>query len=178
MIVRSASRCKRLFPDRRSSLPYNEDAVDTFEYSVVTRAGPALAWAIYTDWRRWPRFSDMYGAIDWIRGEPWQIGSRLRIRIVKPVSTTVEHVITLCLPPQKLAWIDHAMGTTMEQWVVFEPLPDGDTRVTTAAAFTGLTAFLAGLALKQVLLDFTHTWYDNFRDECDAAAAQQASRAL
>lgn len=179
MLVRPAPRRKPPVSSAagfavQGSASYNEDAVDSFEYTVTTRAAPALAWQIYTDWRRWPRFSDMYGAIDWIKGEPWQVGSRLRIRIVKPVPTTVEHVITLCSPPDKLAWIDHALGTTMEQWVVFEALASGGTRVITSAAFTGLTSFLAGLALKQVLIEFTRTWYDNFRDECDAAARQQA----
>ena len=60
------------------------------EYSAETRADSALAWRVFSDWRRWRRFSDFYGDIRWLTGEPWAVRSRLRIELVRPVNTTVD----------------------------------------------------------------------------------------
>jgi hypothetical protein len=137
------------------------------EYAVVTQAEPALAWKIFSDWRRWSRFSDFYGNIRWLAGQPWMVGSRLQIELVRPVRTTVDHVITVCSPPDRVAWIDHFRGYTMEQWVVFEPLADGGTRVRTWAEIVGPTLKNEGVAVGDVIKDFIELWYSRFCSECD-----------
>jgi len=133
-----------------------------------------VAWKVFSDWNLWTKFSDYYGDIRWSKGEPWKEGSRLSIKAVKPLSLTLDHVITLCVPGEKVAWIDHALGTTMEQWVFFESLPGRGTRVRTWAEFTGLIPLIAGRKLKDVLLDFTRTWYDRYALECNRAAGGAA----
>src|SRR5262245_19837128 len=129
------------------------------EYSAETRAGRALTWKIFSDWRRWPRFSDFYGDIRWLSGTPWTVGRRLRIELVRPVRTTVDHVITVCSPGECVAWIDHALGNTMEQWVVFEPREDGGTTVHTWADVAGWSMTIAGRPLRCVLKSFIELWY-------------------
>src|SRR5437899_9626326 len=101
------------------------------EYSAWTRADRETVWKIFSDWRRWQRFSDCYGEVDWLSGTPWMVGSRLRIEMVRPMRMRVDHVITVCSPGECVAWIDHFMGNTMEQWVVFERRPEGGTTVKT-----------------------------------------------
>jgi hypothetical protein len=149
---------------------------ERFEYSVITKAPPQLAWEVFSDWKRWPQFSDAYSDIRWTKGEPWQEGSRLTIKATKPLPVTLDHVITMCVPARKVAWIDHALGTTMEQWVFFEPVPGG-TLVRTWAEFTGMIPLLAGRKMKEVLLDFTGTWYNRYAAECDRMAAASATSA-
>jgi hypothetical protein len=146
----------------------------TFEYSVVTRATPELAWAIFSDWHRWPQFSDTYRAITWTKGEPWQVGSRLSIATQKPVPLTLDHVITLCLPAKQVAWLDQALGTSVEQWVYFEPLTGGGTRVRTWAEVTGKVPLIFGRTIRDVLLEFTRGWYDRYAAACDRAADSPA----
>lgn len=143
---------------------------EKFEYSVTTRAAPDVAWKVFSDWKLWLQFSELYAEIRWTRGEPWQKGSRLSIRIAKPIGVTLDHVITVCVPGEKVAWIDHALGTTMEQWVFFEPDPEGGTCVRTWAEFTGLMPLIAGRRTKDVLLEFTRKWYDRYALECDRVA--------
>lgn len=145
---------------------------ERFEYAVVTRATPYLAWRVFSDWKLWPQFSDHYEEIRWTSGEPWQEGSRLSIRARMPIGVTLDHVIIKCTPGEKVAWIDHALGTTMEQWVHFYAQPGGGTRVCTWAEFTGLMPRVAGKKMKEVLLEFTRTWYDRYATECDRAADQ------
>ena len=137
------------------------------EYAAATQADPALAWKIFSDWHRWSRFSDFYGNIQWLSGEPWMVGSRLQIELVRPVRTKVDHVITLCSPPDCVAWIDHAMGNTMEQWVLFEPLSGGGTRVRTWAEVVGPTTEIEGVPVREVIANFIELWYSRFCNECD-----------
>src|SRR5262249_50253887 len=120
------------------------------EYSAETRADRALTWRVFSDWRRWRRFSDFYGDIRWLNGEPWTVGSRLRIELVRPVRTTVDHVITACSPGECVAWIDHFCGNTMEQWVFFKPREEGGTCVQTWAEATGSATAITGRPLRSL----------------------------
>ena len=130
---------------------------------------------MFSDWTLWPKFSDYYDQIRWTQGEPWQEGSRLSITIARPARITLDHVITMCEPGEKVAWIDHAIGVTLEQWVFFDRLPEGGTQVRTWAEFTGITAIIAGRRIKDVLLEFTRTWYSRYAAECDRTAAKRMS---
>ena len=144
--------------------------MNSFEYSIATVANPALVWQIFTNWWLWPKFSDIYGEIRWVGGNAWEPGSRLRIEVVRPVRISVEHVIKACVSEKRVGWIDHGIGTTIEQWVYFEPRPGG-TRVRTWAEFTGIAIVVAGRPIRQLRLNFTHDWYDAFQAECDRQAA-------
>ena len=146
------------------------DAND-LDYSIVTTASPELAWRIFTDCGRWSRFSDSYGSLRWIEGKPWQPGSCLLIEVVRPIRAEIEHRITTSVPARRLSWIDRGLGTTIEQWVHFEALPQGGTRVHTWAEFAGIARLIAGRPLRQLLLDFTANWYESYRVECDRADA-------
>jgi hypothetical protein len=143
------------------------------EHSASTSADTDLAWKIFTNIFLWRRFADVYGDIEWSSGAPWRVGSRLKIEIIHPLKTTVDHVITVFAQPRCIAWIDHGMGNTMEQWVQFEPAENGGTRVTTWAEITGPTKTVAGLPIKEFLQDFVSGWYDLFCAECDLAARQE-----
>jgi len=143
------------------------------EYTAFTKADRALVWKLFSDFRFWPAFSDIYGAIRWSKGKPWARGSRLRIEIVRPVKAVVDHVITICNPSQHVAWIDHVLGNTMEQWVTFDTLPDGGTRVHTWAEITGATRTVEGHDCNEFLRGFIRTWYDSFCAACDQLAEGQ-----
>lgn len=163
--------------DRKSALRRGATAIamEGFEYSVTTKATPQLAWRIFSNWSLWPQFSELYADIHWTKGEPWQEGSHLSITAAGPIEVTLDHVITRCVPAEQVAWIDHALGTTMEQWVLFKPQPGGGTRISTWAELTGMMPLIAGRRIKDLLLDFTQTWYNRYAQECDQAADQQAS---
>ena len=147
--------------------------IERIDYSVITEASPRLAWEIFSDWTRWPQFSELYDEIHWTKGEPWQEGSRLSITTRLPIPVTLDHVILCCQPGEKVAWIDHALGTSLEQWVFFEQQPEGGTLVRTWAEFTGLMPKIAGRTIKEVLTEFTRTWYTRYAAECNRATASR-----
>ena len=143
------------------------------EYTVFTRADRALAWRLFSDFRFWPAFSDIYGSIRWSKGKPWAVGSRLQIEILRPVKAIVDHVITICAPGEQVAWIDHALGNTLVQWVTFETLPDARTRIHTWAELTGANLAIGGHDCCDFLRGFIRGWYDRFCAACDQLAEGQ-----
>jgi hypothetical protein len=148
--------------------------VQFVSYAVETQANGELAWEVFADWKRWPEYSDWIGEIRWTAGEPWQQGSRMEINIVKPVHAHASRVLQVCVPGKRVAWIDHLMGTTFEQWTYFEPLPNYRTRVHMWAEFTGILTVVAGQPLKRVVQEFLQTWYDNYAAECDRRTGLRA----
>ncbi len=148
--------------------------MEYLEYTVFTKADRALAWKIFCDVGCWPSFSNIYGNIRWSRGVPWTAGSRLRIEIVRPVKTVADHVITVCLPEEKVGWIDHVLGNTLQQWVNFDTLADGTTRIHTWLEVIGSTKMVAGRDVDELLRAFIRAWYDNFCATCDKLADESA----
>ena len=65
-----------------------------FQYCVTTKASRKLAWDVFSNWRRWNEFANIYGQLYWREGRPWEAGSRLDIEVLDPVRTVVSHVIT------------------------------------------------------------------------------------
>lgn len=139
-----------------------------FEYSIITKASPALAWLVFSDHHRWNTFANVYGELRWIDGHPWEPGSRLSIELLRPVHTTVDHVITTCVPGKKVGWIDHAIGVAMAQWVSFEEHPLEGTRVHTWGEVVHSGIKIAGRSVEELLTSFTRTWYESFRIACNS----------
>jgi hypothetical protein len=141
-----------------------------FQHSVVTKASPELAWEVFSNMRRWNTFANIYGRVEWREGPPWNPGSRLEIEILRPVHTTVDHVITSCVPARRLGWIDHAIGVAFAQWLTFEPDKSGGTRIHTWGDLAHSGVEIAGRSVEQLLTSFTQTCYENFRRTCDQLA--------
>jgi hypothetical protein len=143
-----------------------------FSYTIKTQATPAQAWDVYTDWRLWPRFANIYGQISWSEGNPWEVGSRMRIEILKPLPAVVDHLIICCEPERELGWIDRSMGITTSQWAEFTRLPSGGTEVRTWGDLSSPDTMIGIATAKELLASFVETWYENYRRACDERAAQ------
>ena len=141
-----------------------------FQHAVVTKASPELAWEVFSNFRKWNNFANVYGRIEWSEGAPWRPGSRMEIEILRPVRTTIEHVITSCAPAKRLGWIDHAIGAAIAQWVTFEPQKSGGTRIHTWGDLVHSGVTIEGRPVEQIVTNFVETWYENFRRACDHLA--------
>ena len=158
-------------PESGPSIPSpRKEKTERIDFSVVTRAGIALAWKIFSDCEQWHRFVDAYGRIQW-RGEPWVTGSRLQIELTEPVSALQDQLITVCDPPRYVSWINQVSGFNIEQWVMFEPHFSGGTRVSTWIQFTGGEDRIKTYDVREIVQKFVEKWYSNFARECDRMAA-------
>jgi hypothetical protein len=141
------------------------------DHTVFTKAHCNLAWKVFSNWKNWPAFSNIYGPeIEW-KGQPWAPGSRLQFEIVQPVRAKVDRVITVCTPPRCVAWINHVHGYTMEQWLLFDPYVGGGTKVSTWIEMTGADLCGEGKDARLILKGMLEKWFANFCAECDRIAA-------
>jgi hypothetical protein len=138
-----------------------------FQYSVVTKASAQGAWDVFSDWRRWNTFANIYGDVQWTEGDPWRIGSRMEIEVLKPVEVVIDHLIICCEPAREVGWIDRALGVTIGQWVEFEKQAEQQTRITTWGEIVPAGAKVGGREVEQLVSTFIETWYENFRLACD-----------
>jgi len=142
------------------------------EHAVFTNAPCDLVWKLFSDWKHWPAFSDIYGSpIEW-KGSPWVPGSRMHFEIVYPVRAKLDRVITICTPPRCVAWINHVHGYTMEQWVLFDPYSGGGTRITTWIELTGPELCPDGQDARALVKALLEKWFANFCHECDRVAEE------
>lgn len=149
----------------------------SFTYSVTTKASPERAWEVFSDWRQWNSFANVYGAVRWREGKPWEPGSRLEVELLRPVNVVIDHVIITCVPGKKVGWIDHAMGVTIGQWVTFEDLGERGTRVHTWGDIVHGGVTVGGNHVETLVTSFTETWYENFRKACDRLVDTEFSQA-
>jgi hypothetical protein len=141
-----------------------------FNYKVKTKASPATAWQVYSNWNLWRNFANIYGDVNWSEGKPWEVGSKMEIEILQPEKAIVNRLIICCEPARELGWIDRALGMTLGQWVEFESHPLGGTLVHTWGELTPSGLTYAGRTAEQLLAEFTETWHENYRRACDERA--------
>lgn len=170
---------QELGPPRRGLLPQLPPNASTHiarvEYIIFTLADCAIAWRTFSDLKLWPTFSDLYDSIRW-QGSPWTPGSRLHLEIREPFQVVVDRVLTICVPPHRVAWISHVRGYTMEQWVTFDPYLGGGTRVSTWIEITGANLWAEEGKDIKVLKTLLASWFDNFIAECDRVAEGSSLR--
>jgi hypothetical protein len=106
------------------------------EYSVTARTSPEQLWEAFCDLSRLLN-RGTYTDATWIEGQPWQVGSRVRYTLEKPVAAVILSVITAVDPPRRISLINHSLGITADQIVTFYAFPSGTTRVSMVIEFVG-----------------------------------------
>jgi len=112
------------------------------EYSLTAHAPAEQLWEAFCDLGRLLN-RGTYTDATWIEGKPWQVGSRIRYTLEKPIPAVIQSVITSLEPPRRVSIINHALGITADQIVTFNSFPSGATRVTMSIDFVGESKELA-----------------------------------
>jgi hypothetical protein len=164
---------------RQMPVPQPDSDSARISHTVFTRAQCDVAWKVFSDCNLWPGFFEAHRAnVQW-HGVPWSAGSRLQFDFAEPEPAKFECVVTLCAPPQCVAWINHACGHTFQQCVLFEPYMGGGTKITTWIEFTTMEIRDGFLKVRPLLKSLLQTWFANFTAECDhqarAAATQRSA---
>jgi hypothetical protein len=95
----------------------------------------------------------------------------MRIDILQPIPMVVDHAVTFCEPENSVGWIDNGAGVTIEQWVTFNELSSGMTRVSLTGEIAGREHIvIEGKKIEIIVQEFTKTWFENFRLVCDELA--------
>jgi hypothetical protein len=89
----------------------------------------------------------IYEEAAWVEGEPWQVGSRLRYVLIKPIPVTISAVVAAINPPRSISLLNHALGVTAEQNITFNPDQRGGTLVRMTMELIGKSTELSEEAL-------------------------------
>jgi len=119
----SSTRNRRIIAATCGGLPYWR-----VEYSVTVPVSVDAAFHPFQDLDG-EGVRGIYDEASWTEGAPWQVGSRLRYVVVRPIRATVSVVVTSISPPRAINLLKHALGVTAEQHVSFGPDLRGGTRV-------------------------------------------------
>ncbi|MGA3087177.1 MAG: hypothetical protein ABSD75_01105 [Terriglobales bacterium] len=140
------------------------------EYSVSVPVPVDAAFRVFQDHDRLLH-RGIYTEVAWMEGEPWQVGSRLRYRVVYPVETTISAVVSSVSPPRSISLLNHALGVTAEQNVSFGPDLKGGTRVRMTMDLIGTSTELSEKALEDAVTFVTRDALDTMVSLCQRRAA-------
>jgi hypothetical protein len=147
------------------------------EFTVHTSAPPKLCWEVFTDWQNWNSFVPAtYKAIEWTKGEPWAVGSRVQMEMIRPVEFATECVIIGSSPPSKIGWIHHEMENMVEQWVSFLPDGAGGSDISVWMEINGRTFEIGGRNIIDVIREFKEDWYRRMAQRCEELARESKDR--
>jgi hypothetical protein len=139
------------------------------EYSVTARTSPDQLWEAFCDLNRLLN-RGVYREATWIEGLPWQLGSRVRYTVEKPLPAVISSVVTSIDPPRRISIINHSLGITADQIVTFNTFPSGNTRVTMIMEFVGDSSEFAPETVAEVINFLT-------RDALDSMIARWQQKA-
>ncbi len=145
------------------------------DYSVVVPVSVELAFRAFSDLERLLH-REIYEEASWIEGNPWEVGSRIRYVVSKPVKATISAVVTSYEPPRYVALLNHGLGITAEQQVTFTGSVAGDTRVRMIVDFVGKSPDLPEDAVQEAISLYTHDALDTMTALCKKWNAVSSSR--
>jgi len=140
------------------------------EYSVTVPVSVDAAFQAFLDLERLLH-RGIYDEAAWVEGKPWQVGSRLRYVVSKPVRTTISAVVSSISPPRAISLLNHALGVTAEQSVSFGPDLKGGTRVRMTADFIGTSSEMSESALHDAVVFVVKDALDTMAALCQRRAS-------
>lgn len=135
------------------------------DYSVTVPASVDVAFRAFQNFDRLLH-RGIYEEVVWTEGAPWQVGSRPRYVIVKPLRTTISAVVTAVSPPRSIDLINHALGVIAEQHVSFGPDLKGGTRIHMTVNLVGKSTEVSESELRQVVTFLTRDALDTVVAYC------------
>jgi len=140
------------------------------EYSVTVPVPVDAAFKAFQNLERLLH-RGIYTEASWIEGDPWQVGSRIRYAIIKPVAATISAVVTSISPPRAVSLLNHALGVTAEQHVSFGPDVKGGTRIRIAMNLVGKSSELSDDAVHDAVNFIVRDALDTVAELCRRRAS-------
>jgi len=148
--------------------------MQSFAFQIVVTCPLDLAFAVYTDLDRW-RQRTMFGDIQWVKGNPWEEGSRLRIETTTPLRATIDQVLQHFVQNEQVGYLSHVLGMTCETRVVFVRISDLRTEINVEMQLIGKVTRTLGFALEPIIMKTTKEFFEVLRQDCEAAARDRSA---
>jgi hypothetical protein len=146
-----------------------------FDYSVSVPVSVDAAFLAFQDLNRLLH-RGIYEEALFVEGKPWEVGSRLRYIVVKPVKTTISAVVNAVSPPRAITLLNHALGVTAEQHVTFGPDLEGGTRVRMTLECVGESTEQPESVIQEAVTFLVKDALDTVVTHCNQRRSPSASR--
>lgn len=121
---------------------------------------------IYTQPDTWA-WSDIR-SVEWTRGQPWEVESRLLIEPENSFGVLVDQVLTHFEPYRRVDFISHFGGVTMTTQLTFHALTEDVTEIRSELEFVGSFSRVAGFALGPAIEFGARKFYEELKRACEA----------
>ena len=142
-----------------------------FQFEVALKSPLEIVFAIYVDIERW-RNRNLFGDIRWVKGKPWEEGSRLRIEPRFPIPSTIDQVVQQFQSKDSVVYLSHVFGITCETRVMFSAVSEKETVINVSMQLVGITSRSLGFALEPAIAKATKGFFEELRKECETAARE------
>lgn len=143
------------------------------DYSVTVPVAVDVAFRAFQNLERLLN-RGIYEEATWTEGAPWQVRSRLRYVLVRPVRATISTVVTAISPPRSVDLLNHALGVTAEQHVSFGPDLKGGTRIHMTMTLAGKSTELSEREVQEAVTFVTRDALDTVVEYCQRGRATSA----
>ena len=143
-----------------------------FEYSVTVPVSVDAAFHAFQDLNRLLH-RGIYEEASFVAGKPWDVGSRLRFVVIKPVRATISAVVNSISAPRAITVLNHALGVTAEQHVTFGPDLEGGTRVRMTLECVGEPTGLPETVVQEAVAFLVKDVLDTVVTLCERARSQR-----
>ncbi len=133
-------------------------------------AQPEKVWERFADVDSWPSWIPTFRGAQWVEGEPWTDGARLRMTMgIGPATLGVDVTIVNVDLPLSIAWTGRRFGVTSLHTWTFAPSGDG-TLMTSDEVFDGPAPQLFGVTgLRPMISRMTEAWMESLQKEAESA---------
>ncbi len=149
--------------------------MQSFAFEVAVRCPLELVFETYIDIDRW-RNRSIFGEIRWVKGSPWEEGSRLTIETRVPFRSMVDQVVQHFTANESVSYLSHVLGITSETHVVFVRVSAGETLIRVSMYLVGKVSRALGFAIEPVILKSTRRFFEDLCRECEAASKDASSQ--
>jgi hypothetical protein len=145
-----------------------------FQYSVTVPVSVDAAFHAFQDLNRLLH-RGIYEEASFVEGKPWEVSSRLRYVVLKPIKTTISAVVNSLSPPRAISLLNHALGVTAEQHVTFGPDLQGGTRVHMTCECVGESTEVPASVIGETVAFLTRDTLDTLAALCRQQHSSSAS---
>ena len=127
-------------------------------------ASPEEVWEQFSDVAAWPSWIPTFRGAEWVEGEPWTDGARLRMAMgIGSATLGVDVTIMNVDLPHSIAWTGRRFGVTSIHTWTFTADRDG-TIMTSDEVFDGAAPQLLGVTgLRPMISLITSSWMDSLQ---------------
>jgi putative ubiquitin-RnfH superfamily antitoxin RatB of RatAB toxin-antitoxin module len=148
----------------RNWAPFRFTFMGSSQIRVTVNRPLANVFAIYSQPDTWSWCSYIRSA-RWVRGRPWEEESRLHLEIDD--RTEVDQVLMHFEPRERVEFISHFAGVTLETRVTFRAASENETEIDVQLEFVGVFSRIAGFAIDKAIQKSTLKFFEDLKLECE-----------